>query len=93
MDLINEGTLTFVQCQFDTFVGQKEENDYFYFFNGKLGGYFKGLNHLTTKERQHFEKNVDVYLYYNRMTRDTTILQKEKDANEWSVERFRRLLQ
>ena len=92
-DLIEDGSLTFVGCKFDTFVDQKEENDYFYFPSGKLGGYFKGLNNLMTTDREHFEKHADVYLYYDRMARDTTILQKEKEANEWSVERFRRMVQ
>lgn len=90
-DLIKDGSLEFVSCDFKTFVKEQDETDYFYFSTGDLGGYFRGLAYLDTEQKKHFNANVDVYLYYNAMPSDRSILEEEKRKGEWFVQRFRRL--
>ena len=86
MDLLSSGRLVFegIQC----FALQSEETEYFMYQSCEEHrdcGYFKGLAELTRVEREHFDKHLDTYLYYNRLVSDTSGLDKAKEENEWLV--------
>ena len=82
VDLIGEGRVTFKDATFQQFAEQEEEDEYFFVKNASpspIGGYYQGLNELTTEDRKHFEENVDRYI------------QKLIPDGKWEVQRFKRV--
>ena len=52
------------------------------------GGYFAGLASLDTKDREHFEKHVELYVFYRTVQKDTTELEAAKANGNWKLRRL-----
>ena len=90
MDLVASGRLAFEETEW--FGLQSDEDEYFMHEFDEIDrhcGYFKGLKELTATEREHFDKHLDIYLFYGKMVFDTSALKKAKEQQCWLVKRLK----
>ena len=90
MDLVASGRLVVEDAK--CFPLQSDEDEYFMHEFDEIDrhcGYFKGLKELTATEREHFDKHLDIYLFYGKMVFDTSALKKAKEEQRWLVKRLK----
>ena len=92
IDLVQSGSIAFCTKDFSEFALCSDEDDYYVMQSSgdTRKGFFKGLKELTTAEREHFDKNVDAYLYYNSLPEDLSELSQAKQREDLRIERFQR---
>lgn len=87
IDLCASGQLVWRADGLPEFLESGEEEYFCSYDKFWQGGYFAGLASLDTKDREHFEKHVDVYVFYRTMQKDTTELEAAK-AGDWKLKRL-----
>jgi hypothetical protein len=88
IDLCASGQIVWKAEDLPKFLESDEEEYFCSYDKCWQGGYFAGLASLDTKDREHFEKYVDVYVFYTAMQNsDTTELEAAK-ANGWKLKRL-----
>ena len=87
IDLCASGRLVWKAEGLPEFLASDEEEYFCCYDKFWQGGYFAGLASLDTKNREHFEKHVDVYVFYTAMQKNTTELEAAK-AGDWKLKRL-----
>ena len=87
IDLCASGRLEWKAEDLPKFLESVEEEYFCSYDKFWHGGYFEGLASLDTKEREHFEKHVELYVFYTAIQKNTTELEAAK-AGDWKLRRL-----